>query len=236
MGEVVHGDYRKWVNPETLHSVTNYECYKGLYSSLLEGNYFEIAYALNRQFGNEGIYRDMHLYNFVDNHDVDRVASKLGNSSLLYPLYLLLFTMPGLPSIYYGSEWGLQGEKGQWSDATLRPTLAINQIVQEPPEQDLVKVIAKLAGLRKKFKALRTGSYQPLKVDHRQMAFVREEQEECLLVLLNSASEGIEIEVETPWGERSGIDLLDPEFHTRVDGGKMMASIPPQWGRILKLE
>src|SRR5262249_18836066 len=73
MGEVIHGDYRRWVNPTTLDSVTNYEVYKGLYSSHNDRNYFEIAYSLNRQFGPEGIYRDLFLTSFVDNHDVDRV-------------------------------------------------------------------------------------------------------------------------------------------------------------------
>ncbi len=79
MGEVVHGDYRKWANAETLDSVTNYECYKGLYSSHVDHNYFEIAYALKRQFGERGMYRDVSLYNFADNHDVNRVASNLTN-------------------------------------------------------------------------------------------------------------------------------------------------------------
>ncbi len=51
MGEVVFGDYRHWVNGSMLDSVTNYECYKGLYSSHVDQNYFELAYALNRQFG-----------------------------------------------------------------------------------------------------------------------------------------------------------------------------------------
>ena len=104
MGEVVHGDYRHYVNPETSHAVTNYESYKGLYSSLADANYFEIAHGLNRQFGDQGIYQHLFLYNFVDNHDVDRVASKLGEKALLYPLYILLLTMPGIPSIYYGSK------------------------------------------------------------------------------------------------------------------------------------
>ncbi|HAF48860.1 MAG TPA: alpha-amylase, partial [Anaerolineaceae bacterium] len=97
MGEVVHGDYCQWVNAETLDSVTNYEAYKGLYSSLNDANYFEIAYGLNRQFGDHGVYQDKVLYNFVDNHDVDRVASKLKHPAHLFPLYLLLFTMPGIP-------------------------------------------------------------------------------------------------------------------------------------------
>jgi glycosidase len=100
MGEVVHGDYRKWVNGEMLDSVTNYECYKGLYSSHVDRNYFEIAYALHRQFGENGLYRHFPLYAFADNHDVNRVASNLSNPMDLFPLYCLLLTMPGVPSIY----------------------------------------------------------------------------------------------------------------------------------------
>ena len=85
LGEVIRGDYRNWVNPETLDSATNYECYKGLYSSLLDHNYFEIAFALNRQFADCGLYRHLPLYNFADNHDVDRIASTLRDHADLYP-------------------------------------------------------------------------------------------------------------------------------------------------------
>ncbi|MFY0574859.1 alpha-amylase family glycosyl hydrolase [Cystobacter fuscus] len=109
LGEAIHGDYRRLGNPETLDSVTNYECYKGLYSSLNDRNYFEIAYSLQRQFGENGIYRDLLLYNFVDNHDVNRIASTLKDPAHLLPLHLMLFTIPGVPSIYYGSEWGQEG-------------------------------------------------------------------------------------------------------------------------------
>jgi cyclomaltodextrinase len=96
MGEVIHGDYRQWVNPRALDSVTNYDAYKGLYSSHNDGNYFEIAFSLNRQFGDSGIYEDLLLYSFADNHDVDRVASSLEDTSQLLPLYTILFTMPGM--------------------------------------------------------------------------------------------------------------------------------------------
>ena len=57
MGEIIHGDYKRWANPEMLDSVTNYECYKGIYSSHNDKNYFEINYSINRQFGNGGIYQ-----------------------------------------------------------------------------------------------------------------------------------------------------------------------------------
>ena len=50
MGEVIHGDYSRWANDEMLHTTTNYECYKGLYSSHNDRNYFEIAHSFRRQF------------------------------------------------------------------------------------------------------------------------------------------------------------------------------------------
>ena len=145
MGEVVHGDYRKWANPETLDSVTNYVCFKGLYQSHVDRNYFEIAYTLNRQFGERGLYCDMPLYNFADNHDVNRVASNLTNPAHLYTLYCLLFTIPGVPSIYYGSEWGIQAIKQNGDDWALRPQLDLTMLSQTGPQADLVKTIARLA-------------------------------------------------------------------------------------------
>jgi cyclomaltodextrinase len=111
MGEVVGGDYRRWINEGGLDSTTNYEAYKGLWSSHNDHNYFEIAYSLNRQFGRDGIYRGLPLYSFADNHDVTRVASILGEPAHLYTLYALLLAMPGVPSIYYGSEVGVEGRK-----------------------------------------------------------------------------------------------------------------------------
>ncbi|NTV64720.1 MAG: alpha-amylase, partial [Oscillochloris sp.] len=113
MGEQVQGDYHKLTEGGNLDSATNYELFKGLYSSLNDRNYFEVAYALNRQFGPAGLYRSLPLYNFADNHDVARVASLLSKARHLYPLYALLFTAPGVPSIYYGSEWAIGGLKGQ---------------------------------------------------------------------------------------------------------------------------
>jgi len=70
VGEALHGDYRNLMDGGLLDSVTNYECYKGLYSSFNSANMFEIAYSLNRQFGDENwtLYKGRHLFNFIDNH------------------------------------------------------------------------------------------------------------------------------------------------------------------------
>lgn len=77
LGEMLHGDYNRLMNDQMLHSATNYECYKGLYSSFNSMNMFEIVHSLLRQFGPENwtLYKGKHLLSFVDNHDVTRVAS-----------------------------------------------------------------------------------------------------------------------------------------------------------------
>jgi cyclomaltodextrinase / maltogenic alpha-amylase / neopullulanase len=235
MGEVVHGDYRTWANASTLHSVTNYECYKGLYSSLLENNYFEIAYALNRQFGPEGIYKDIDLYNFVDNHDVDRVASKLKDNALLYPLYLLLFTMPGIPSIYYGSEWGIEGVKGPWSDVPLRPALSLDRTVADAPEPNLAEVISQFANIRKGAVSLLDGSYQPIHVSQQQFVFQRQFEAETVLVFLNRAPHAVELSIPLSIHQGSFVDLLNEKELFSLNHDRISLSIPPHWGRVLKL-
>ena len=136
MGEVIHGDYSRYVTPDKLNSVTNYELHKGLYSGHNDHNYFEIAHSIRRQFdANGGIYRGLRLYSFVDNHDVDRIASKLNTAGHIYPVYTLLFTLPGIPSIYYGSEWGIQGKKVGGNDDPLRPAKPLSSSVLRKPRQ-----------------------------------------------------------------------------------------------------
>ena len=238
MGEVIHGDYRRWANPETLDSVTNYEVYKGLYSSLADKNYFEIAYALNRQFGAGGIYRDLPLYNFVDNHDVNRVASNLQNTAHLYPLYALLFTMPGVPSIYYGSEWGLEGKRTATDDRPLRPTLELDGIRQNAPQPKLEKTIGRLAQIRRGSAALKAGDYAQLFVSHEQFAFSRKTDDDQVLVLLNAAEKPSAFELPVPLGDGARlVDLLNGGENFHVMGGRLrVESVPPHCVRILQVE
>ena len=132
MGEVIHGDYSRWVNGDTLHSVTNYALHKALYSGHNDHNYFEIAHTIRRQFEeNGGIYRGRILYSFVDNHDVSRIVNKLNDRRHLKPVYTLLYTLPGLPSVYYGSEWGIPGRKEE-GDPALRPAIDLEEIQKNP--------------------------------------------------------------------------------------------------------
>ncbi len=236
MGEVVHGDYNHWANPAMLDSVTNYEGYKGLYSSLADKNYFEIAHTLKRQFGQGGVYRDLTLYNFADNHDVNRVASSLKNKQHLYPLYCLLFTMPGAPSIYYGSEWGLEGARTPSDDRPLRPTLSLNQLREASPQPQLPEVLARLASIRLNTSALRHGDYTEIFVASQQFAFSRTTPDESIIVLLNCAPTDapFDIPVSLPNGTRL-VDLLNPADEFHVENGRLrVEKVYSCWARILQ--
>lgn len=235
MGEMVGGDYRSLANPDRLDATTNYECYKGLYSSLVDKNYFEIAYSISRQFGSGGIYKGLSLYAFADNHDVNRVASNLKTPKYLYPLYCLLFTMPGVPSIYYGSEWGIQGERSRSDDSALRPCLDLESLRRSSPQPDLPKTIRKLADLRKGSEALRFGDYQQVFVASQQFAFLREGNTEKDLVILNSADQPVTLTLSLPGQNGIAVDLLNNQETFAVNNGSMTLSIPPCWGRVLRI-
>ncbi|HMD90427.1 MAG TPA: alpha-amylase family glycosyl hydrolase [Anaerolineaceae bacterium] len=236
MGEVIHGDYRRWVNSEMLDSVTNYEVYKSLYSSHIDHNYFEIAYALNRQFGPDGVYQGLSLYAFADNHDVNRVASSLTNAAHLYPLYCLLFSLPGVPSIYYGSEWGISGKRTRYSDLPLRPQLNLEEAIQTAPQPRLPVDLARLAGIRKNSVALREGNYEQLLVQNEQLVFTRQADAERVIVAVNAAEKPVTIRFKLPAGFNNRLkDLLNPGAEFQSTGaGELSVEIPACWGRFLK--
>ena len=187
MGEVIHGDYTRWVNEGTLHSVTNYHLHKALYSGHNDHNYFEIAHTVRRQQDMGGNRPGgMKLYNFVDNHDVERIYTKLNNKAHYTPVHILLYTLPGLPSVYYGSEFGIEGRKEWGSDASLRPCLSLEDYKNAKVENPCTKLIAALGQIRRNTKALSYGDYKELQLTTRQYAFSRSCDGETVLVTVNN--------------------------------------------------
>ena len=182
VGETLHGDYNRWMNDGMCHSVTNYECYKGLYSSFNSMNLFEIGHSLARQFGPEQwtLYKGKHLLSFLDNHDVTRIASMLERKEHLSLAYGILFGMPGVPAVYYGSEWGMEGRKESGSDDALRPA------VELPQSNELTAWIARLAAARKSSPALCYGNYRNVVLTNRQIIFERCADGERVLVAVNA--------------------------------------------------
>ena len=189
MGEVIHGDYARYIGDgqHLLHSVTNYELHKGLYSGHNDHNYFEIAHTIRREFDeNGGIYKGKKLYSFVDNHDVDRLASKLNVKENMIPIYALLYFLPGIPSIYYGSEFGIEGRKEGGNDDPLRPALNLEELEKNPPAEKLPAWIKTLSDVRKKHPAARTGRYRELMLTNRQYAFARNLDGVSVIVTVNN--------------------------------------------------
>ncbi|URZ15373.1 alpha-amylase family glycosyl hydrolase [Clostridium felsineum] len=208
LGEIIFGDYSRWANKDTLDSVTNYEAYKGLYSSHNSLNYFEIAYSLNREFGEGGIYKDLPLYNFIDNHDVNRIASTLTDIDNIYPTYALLLTMPGIPSIYYGSEFAIKGTKQNNSDKDLRPALKTD-IIKNSENKQLIDFIKVLCKLRVDSEALAEGLYKQLFISNKQFAFLRYSKNEKIIVALNCSKECSIINFQNNLGITSLLDVLN---------------------------
>lgn len=187
MGEVIHGEYSRWVNREHLHCVTNYHLHKALYSGHNDHNYFEIAHTVKRIYDMDRSRPEgLKLYNFADNHDVERIATKLRSPAHFAPVHILLYTLPGMPSLYYGSEFGIQGRKQRGSDASLRPALNLADYADALTENPCTRLLARLGQVRKNSAALSCGDYKQILLTTRQYAFSRTLGEETVLVLVNN--------------------------------------------------
>ena len=225
MGETLHGDYNRWMGPELCHSVTNYECYKGLWSSFNSLNLFEICHSLARQFGPEQwtLYKGAHLLSFLDNHDVTRIATQLSDPNHLPLAYALLFGMPGVPALYYGSEWGVRGDKRE-GDGALRPAL------ERPEWNQLTDWIARLAAARKNSPALCRGSYRNVMLTNRQAIFERRTEEERVLVAVNIDSQPYWAHFDAGCG--AAVDLISGAPHDFGGGSEL----PPYSAFFWKME
>jgi len=225
VGEMLHGDYKVLVNDEMLHSATNYECYKGLHSSFNSMNMFEIIHSLMRQFGPENwtLYKGKHLLSFVDNHDVSRIASVLQNKEHLPLIYALCFGMPGIPCVYYGSEWGVTGDKHN-GDPGLRLSY------EKPEWKELTEFISNLSKAKKNSKALNYGDFRSVLLTNKQCIFERKTDGERVLVAINADGEDFYAHFNAECGR--AIDLITGEEHDFGGGSKL----PPYTARFWKCE
>ena len=225
VGELLHGDYTQMVNDSMLHSCTNYECYKGLHSSFNSMNMFEINHSLLRQFGPENwtIYRGKHLLSFVDNHDVSRVASILNKEEHLPLIYGMLFGMPGIPCVYYGSEWGAKGDKSQ-GDPSLRLSY------EKPEWNELTELISKLAVIKKESKALNYGDFRSVLLTNEQCIFERKTDEERILVAINASGNPFSAHFDAGCG--TAVEMISGETHDFGGGSEL----PPYSVAFWKME
>ena len=224
MGEVIHGDYSRWANENTLHSVTNYALHKALYSGHNDHNYFEIAHTVQRTMGL--VPAHIKLYNFVDNHDVERIHTKLMNKAHFQPVHVLLYTLPGIPSVYYGSEFGIDGRKERGSDDSLRPALDLGARHEDYLNNPYTQLIGSLGKIHREWKQdLVWGDYRQLHLTTQQYAFQRGR---LIVAVNNSDGEGwFNVEAQAP----AYVGLLSGR---RIEngGGRLNFSLPGCTGDI----
>lgn len=148
LGEVIHGDYALIAQEADLDSITAYELWKGIWSSLRDINFWELAHGLERH---DEFSQTVVLNTFVGNHDVDRVASLVGQACA--PLAAaVLFTVPGMPSVYYGDEQGFTAvrDEGVHADFPVRPPLPAAPEHLLPQGRPLYEIYTHLIGLRRR--------------------------------------------------------------------------------------
>ena len=223
MGEVIHGDYSRWANADTLHSVTNYALHKALYSGHNDHNYFEIAHTVQRT--NSLVPASVHLYNFADNHDVERICTKLNNKAHYLPVHILLYALPGIPSVYYGSEFGIEGRKEWGSDDSLRPCIDLQDHIHDDQTNACTCLIVRLGIIYSLYKELAWGDYRELFLTTGQFAFARG----SLVAAVNNADQEADLCVAASGSEYIG--LISGQ-RVRVKDGSMILHLNPNAGDI----
>lgn len=235
MGEVIHGEYNRWVNNEILHSVTNYHLNKALWSGCNDHNFFEIAHTVKRLYDMSNCrYENMRLYNFADNHDVERIINKLNNRRHFSIVHILLYTLPGIPSVYYGSEFGIEGKKEPGSDASLRPHLLLSDFSHASETNEYTALICQLGAIRRQSPALCYGEYRELLLTNQQYAYARSyKEDEVFIAVNNSDSETVTLSLPVSGKKNSLKGLLSRTTYS-VENGTLHLTLPPCSGEILE--
>lgn len=149
VGEVLHGDYAAYVRDGHLDSVTQYELWKAIWSSLNDGNFFELAHARERHDAMLATFAPM---TFLGNHDVTRIASQLSSERLLGPALAVLLTVGGIPSLYAGDEQSFRGVKEHRAggDDAVRPPFPAGPDELAPYGWSTYRLHQELIGLRRR--------------------------------------------------------------------------------------
>ena len=204
VGEYIHGDYPAEVTAGTLDSATQYELWKAAWSSLNDTNFYELASALERH----NSFLDAFVpLTFVGNHDVTRIASQLKDPQLLPHALVVLFTVGGTPSVYYGDEQAYRGvkEDREGGDDDVRPSFPESSTDLSPLGQDVYRLHQQLIGVRRRHGWLHSARSRVFSLTNEHLVYeasphgpaAEDESGESrgIVVALNQADRAAELEV-----------------------------------------
>jgi glycosidase len=186
VAEVIHGDYSAFVADSGVDSVTQYELWKAIWSSLNDGNFHELDWALTRHNGFLDTFAPL---TFVGNHDVTRIASKLERTEHVGHALVLLFTTGGVPSIYAGDEFGYLGIKEDriGGDDAVRPEFGSPATALAEADGDILNLHRYLVGLRRQHPWLHEARTAPLHLENLGYVYESRSGDDALIVALNLA-------------------------------------------------
>ena len=228
MGEVIHGNYSRWANEGTLHSVTNYMLHKALFSGHNDHNYFEVAHTIKYVDGMVG--KNLKLYTFVDNHDVERIYTKLKKKEHYLPVHVMLYTLPGVPAIYYGSEFGIEGRKERHSDDSLRPALNYEDYKNAVETNSCTKLVAALGKIRQNTPALCYGEYKELLLQTTHFAYARVLDGKSVITTVNNGDN--EVSMNLPADNATEYVGALTGVRVKADGGRIQVTVSGNSGEI----
>lgn len=228
VGEMIHGDYVAMVRDGGLDSVTQYELWKAIWSSLNDGNFFELAWALGRH---DGFVAEFLPLTFVGNHDVTRLASRLDDARHLPLALALLFTLPGVPTVYYGDEFGWTGVKEERAggDDAVRPPLPDTPEPADDGARAVADLHRLLVGVRRRHPWLVDAVIEEPDVLRNELLAVRlTAGEKALGVVLNVGDGEAEATLPLP-----GAELVAGHGRIRPRDGAVAVTVPAHGMAIL---
>jgi glycosidase len=183
------------------------------------------------------VHPDM-LVPFFANHDVPRFASAEGSSPEKTKLaFGLTLTLRGIPEIYYGDEIGMAGGgdpdnrrdfPGGWIGDGNN---AFTQAGRTREQQEIFAYVQALLRIRSEHSALRGGKLWHLASDESSYVFLRESEEERLVVAFNNSAQARDLHIalsDTPAQSAAGISLLFGGAKAELGRNDMHLTMPAQ--------
>jgi glycosidase len=235
-GELVFGEYDKYLGPGGLDGATHYPLYDALMRSFAARRFGRVARLLReyRRRPPAGA-----LVSFLGNHDVTRLRSRLNDEADFYPATVLLMTLPFVPCWYYGDECGMAGEKSV-GDAALREAMPRPGDAWPDASGDRYHALAQLASLRAKHRVLRRGALHFVRAERDRLAFVLHEAQDTALVIVHAGDKpsrwSIQLPTDTAPPGATFHDALNPELpavRIEANGTAGIDPLPSKWGRVL---
>jgi len=237
IGEI-WGNAMPWLGPDCFHSTMNYKFFRDPVLKFF-GQGIGTAADLDRDLapGRSAypVQAVRVMMNLIDSHDTERFVTTAGSDERLMLAALFQMTYVGIPQIYYGDEVGLRGGK----DPDCRRPFPWGW-EESPRRKKVHDHYSRVTALRHRYPALRTGAFQTALAEGKVYAFVRDDDENRILVVLNNDPDAMEIAVPLAELGFANGDAFADELHGgeryEVSEGDLVIELDGLTGAVLVLQ